>query len=253
MGLVTAKWMIRNFKYAVLAVFVIAAVITPTPGPHQPEPRGGADAHPLRIEHPDRADRRPRQGEGPAGGRSRTGGLSDGTRERESAGHGRTSDHPQRARRNGPQKLVSENPATLEPVGEVSLASPELCQRAIQAAKDAYPVWRWLDHREKRAIFKRAENILARRASEAGRLIAMEKGSPYAESLAVEVFGALQSLNYYGHNQGRLLRSRRAGPSHAPLPQQVGDLPFPSRSARRSSSRPGTSPSSSPSATPSAP
>jgi sec-independent protein translocase protein TatC len=31
MGLVTAKWMIRNFKYAVLAVFVIAAVITPTP------------------------------------------------------------------------------------------------------------------------------------------------------------------------------------------------------------------------------
>ncbi len=33
MGLVTAKWMIRNFKYAVLAVFVIAAVITPTPDP----------------------------------------------------------------------------------------------------------------------------------------------------------------------------------------------------------------------------
>jgi sec-independent protein translocase protein TatC len=31
MGLITAKWMIRNFKYAVLAVFVIAAVITPTP------------------------------------------------------------------------------------------------------------------------------------------------------------------------------------------------------------------------------
>jgi sec-independent protein translocase protein TatC len=31
MGLVTARWMIRNFKYAVLAIFVIAAVITPTP------------------------------------------------------------------------------------------------------------------------------------------------------------------------------------------------------------------------------
>jgi sec-independent protein translocase protein TatC len=31
MGLVTDKWMIRNFKYAVLAIFVIAAVITPTP------------------------------------------------------------------------------------------------------------------------------------------------------------------------------------------------------------------------------
>jgi len=31
MGLVTARWMIRNFKYAVLLIFVIAAVITPTP------------------------------------------------------------------------------------------------------------------------------------------------------------------------------------------------------------------------------
>jgi sec-independent protein translocase protein TatC len=31
MGIVTAKWMVKNFKYAVLAVFVIAALITPSP------------------------------------------------------------------------------------------------------------------------------------------------------------------------------------------------------------------------------
>ncbi len=31
MGVLTAGWMIRNFKYAVLLVFVVAAVITPTP------------------------------------------------------------------------------------------------------------------------------------------------------------------------------------------------------------------------------
>jgi len=31
LGIVTSRWMIRNFKYAVLAIFVIAAVITPTP------------------------------------------------------------------------------------------------------------------------------------------------------------------------------------------------------------------------------
>jgi sec-independent protein translocase protein TatC len=31
LGLVTSRWMLKNFKYAVLAVFVIAAVITPTP------------------------------------------------------------------------------------------------------------------------------------------------------------------------------------------------------------------------------
>ncbi|MFQ6069758.1 MAG: twin-arginine translocase subunit TatC [Candidatus Aminicenantales bacterium] len=31
MGLITSKWMIKNFKYAVLVVFIIAAVITPSP------------------------------------------------------------------------------------------------------------------------------------------------------------------------------------------------------------------------------
>ena len=30
-GVVTAKWMVRNFKYAVLVIFIVAAVITPTP------------------------------------------------------------------------------------------------------------------------------------------------------------------------------------------------------------------------------
>ncbi|MBE3131523.1 MAG: aldehyde dehydrogenase family protein, partial [Acidobacteria bacterium] len=114
------------------------------------------------------------------------------------------------------EKLVSENPATLEAVGEVSLASGALCEQAIRAAKEAFPGWRWLEPRKKREILKRAEEILARRASEAGRLIAMEKGSPYPEALAGEVFGALQSLNYYGENQGRLLRPERAG-HHTPL------------------------------------
>ncbi len=33
MGIVTSRWMLKNFKYAFLAVFVIAAIITPTPDP----------------------------------------------------------------------------------------------------------------------------------------------------------------------------------------------------------------------------
>jgi sec-independent protein translocase protein TatC len=31
MGLITAKWMAKKFKYAVLVIFIIAAIITPTP------------------------------------------------------------------------------------------------------------------------------------------------------------------------------------------------------------------------------
>ncbi len=31
MGIVTSRWMIKNFKFAVLAIFIISAIITPTP------------------------------------------------------------------------------------------------------------------------------------------------------------------------------------------------------------------------------
>ena len=31
MGIITARWMIKYFKYAVLLIFIIAAIITPTP------------------------------------------------------------------------------------------------------------------------------------------------------------------------------------------------------------------------------
>ncbi|HVP90998.1 MAG TPA: aldehyde dehydrogenase family protein [Terriglobales bacterium] len=113
-------------------------------------------------------------------------------------------------------RLVSENPATLEPVGEVSLAGPGLCARAIQAARDAYPVWRDLPPKKKGEIFKRAEKVLARRAEEAARLISMEKGSPYPESLAVEVFGSLQAVSYYAANQEHLLQPHRTR-HHVPL------------------------------------
>jgi sec-independent protein translocase protein TatC len=33
MGLVTSRWMVKNFKYAILVIFIIAALITPTPDP----------------------------------------------------------------------------------------------------------------------------------------------------------------------------------------------------------------------------
>jgi sec-independent protein translocase protein TatC len=31
MGVVTSRWMVKNFKYAFLVIFIIAAVITPSP------------------------------------------------------------------------------------------------------------------------------------------------------------------------------------------------------------------------------
>ncbi|MFQ6109214.1 MAG: aldehyde dehydrogenase family protein [Candidatus Aminicenantales bacterium] len=107
------------------------------------------------------------------------------------------------------QKIVSINPASLEPVGEASLSSPEECRQAIQQAARAFPLWKNTPPDKKQEIFRRAKKILLQRCSETARLISLEKGSPLPESLSVEVWGALEALDYYSRNLKRALRKKR--------------------------------------------
>ena len=116
----------------------------------------------------------------------------------------------------GPAKLVSKSPATLEAVGEVSLASAEQCAAAVDAATEAFPAWSGLPVREKMRIFRKAGQVLLERRVEAARLISLEKGSPYAESLAVEVLGSLAVLDHYARKLDRISRPERVALS-APL------------------------------------
>ena len=116
----------------------------------------------------------------------------------------------------GKDKVHVENPATLELLGEVSMASSEDCRQAIEAARAAYPVWRSISPREKRTIFHRAKDILLRRSSEIARLIAMEKGTPVVEALTIEVFTIMETLGFYGHNQEKSRAPKKVRP-HIPL------------------------------------
>ncbi len=96
------------------------------------------------------------------------------------------------------EKIESINPATLEPLGEACLASTQECQHALQAARKALPAWKGLSFGEKKKIFIEAKKILLQRKNEVARLITAEKGTPFPESLSVEVQGVLEALNYYG-------------------------------------------------------
>jgi acyl-CoA reductase-like NAD-dependent aldehyde dehydrogenase len=109
-----------------------------------------------------------------------------------------------------------ENPATLEPLGEAFLASSEDCARAVEAARKAFPLWRGVATEEKKKIFLRAKAVLVRRSGEIARLITLEKGTPLAESLAVEVLAILEALDYHGHNQKKSRAPRRVG-AHVPF------------------------------------
>ena len=113
-------------------------------------------------------------------------------------------------------KVIVENPATLEPIGEVFLASRADCRGAVEAAKQAFPLWRDYPKEEKRRLFLKAKAVLLGRATEIARLLAVEKGTPVVESLANEVFTIVETLDYYGRNQKKTLAPKKVR-AHIPL------------------------------------
>jgi len=119
-------------------------------------------------------------------------------------------------RRETNDKLVSKSPATLEPIGEVSLAASSDCREAVLAAKRAFPAWRDLPLAEKKKVFRRAKLALLRRSDEAARLISIEKGSPFMESMAVEVLGGLETVDYYARHLDVAVRPHKSR-AHQPL------------------------------------
>jgi succinate-semialdehyde dehydrogenase/glutarate-semialdehyde dehydrogenase len=115
-----------------------------------------------------------------------------------------------------PKKLASLNPATLEPLGEVSLASDDDCRRAVEAAKAAETGWRELPVAAKKSIFLRVREILLGRAPELAELVCREKGSPIVEASAVDVITGLEILDYYGCHLDKARAPRRTR-LHNPL------------------------------------
>ena len=104
------------------------------------------------------------------------------------------------------ESIESINPATLETLGQAGSASSEDCLKAVQSAKEAHPEWKETPIRSKKAVLKKAKEILLKRSRETGRLITLEKGSPLPESMSVEVMSSLEALDYYLHSLEELLK-----------------------------------------------
>jgi succinate-semialdehyde dehydrogenase/glutarate-semialdehyde dehydrogenase len=113
-------------------------------------------------------------------------------------------------RQTTPKKKTAINPATLESVGEFYLASSEDCRKAIQTAKEAFKEWREYSAKDRKKIFIQARKILLSRREEAAKLITIEKGSPYVESLTTEVLGGLEALDYYAYESQKNLKEKKA-------------------------------------------
>uniref|UniRef100_UPI0035A0FCD4 aldehyde dehydrogenase family protein n=1 Tax=Jeotgalibaca porci TaxID=1868793 RepID=UPI0035A0FCD4 len=74
------------------------------------------------------------------------------------------------------------NPATGETLTEVSKGDKAAFERAIEAAKEAFPVWSSMELHERVKILHRAADLIEENADKLALIMTLEQGKPLAES-----------------------------------------------------------------------
>ena len=111
----------------------------------------------------------------------------------------------------GRRKLGVFSPATLEPLGEIEIASADDVRRAVARAREAQPGWAARSFEERGRFHLRARDLLIDRADEIAETICRDTGKPRMEAVATEVLASCDALTYYAKRAKRLLRDRRQG------------------------------------------
>ena len=95
------------------------------------------------------------------------------------------------------------NPATLETLGQLPMATAPDLDRALESAARAFATWRKSSVEERSGVLRRAANILRSRAEGIARIATMEEGKPLAE-MRVEVAVGAGLLDFYAEECRRV-------------------------------------------------
>ena len=104
------------------------------------------------------------------------------------------------------------DPATTEPLFDVSDATPADAVRALDAAHAAAPAWRAVPPRERSDLLRAVFDRLVARAGDIAALITAEAGKPLAEARAEVVYGA-EFLRWFAEQAVRADGLVRTAPS----------------------------------------
>ena len=109
---------------------------------------------------------------------------------------------------NGRRRLQLKSPATLEPIGEIEVATAGDVRAAVECARKAQPAWAEAGFRERATYLRRAVRVLLAREDEFAAAIARETGKPEVEILATEILSACDALEFYAKRARKLLADR---------------------------------------------
>lgn len=105
--------------------------------------------------------------------------------------------------------LASLNPATLETIGEVPIASPQDVAHAVARARDAQRMWAERTPSERAKVMRRAADVTAAWAEDLARACSIEGGKPMFESYASEVLPTAETFRWLAKFAPRYLAPER--------------------------------------------
>ncbi|MFM0687676.1 MULTISPECIES: NAD-dependent succinate-semialdehyde dehydrogenase [Paraburkholderia] len=119
------------------------------------------------------------------------------------------------------------NPASLQELGRVPLATGADLKQALQTAKRAFDVWRNTVPAERARILKDGANLIRERAAHIAELLTLEEGKPLAESRD-EVLRAAEYFEWFAEEarriDGRVVPSNRPGVQQLVKKQAIGPV-----------------------------
>jgi succinate-semialdehyde dehydrogenase/glutarate-semialdehyde dehydrogenase len=119
------------------------------------------------------------------------------------------------------------NPATGETLGQLPLASKADLDRALEATRRAWPVWRALGPQVRGKILHKAADLLRERSEAIARLATIEEGKTLAET-RVELNVSAEIFDWYAEEgrraYGRVLPQRVAGMRMTVVKEPVGPV-----------------------------
>jgi succinate-semialdehyde dehydrogenase/glutarate-semialdehyde dehydrogenase len=101
------------------------------------------------------------------------------------------------------ERALIHNPATGEPVAEVSIGGREEARMALEAAQRAFPEWASTSAETRAALLHQAAALMRERVEELSRWLTLEQGKPIRDSRK-EILMAAEVFDYYAEEGKRI-------------------------------------------------
>jgi acyl-CoA reductase-like NAD-dependent aldehyde dehydrogenase len=109
----------------------------------------------------------------------------------------------------GPRRIEVFNPATLERLGEIEVATAQDVGDCVARARAAQPAWAELGFEQRGRHLLRLRDVIVDRTDEIIDTICADTGKTRLEALATEILSSCDALTYYAKRSRKLLADRR--------------------------------------------